>query len=289
MPEYKMRLELSRIGGDQPINIIEETVSRTSEATPQGQEALGVELAAEFRKAIRFHEHLAEIPNVQIDLIDSPSHTIDFSQWWDVRNTENLWLEISNTLIDVRFLLAQAKEYKALEPSEEEVKQERRFQALQFASIVHMDAYRKLHSEHYQLDSPVDICVESCVEKVMHWYMFAYKAGLDFEEHYYFDQGEPFEAVFKAKVNREIKKAEELGQHSIWSHITHIGEAPMRKTPGLQIADMFAWANNREAAKLSPRWQALALAMRTLMPTLWVTWDEKTLRQFYRPLKPQAI
>jgi hypothetical protein len=159
----------------------------------------------------------------------------------------------------------------------------------QFASIVHMDAYRKLHSEHYQLDSPVDICVESCVEKVMHWYMFAYKAGLDFEEHYYFDQGEPFEAVFKAKVNREIKKAEQLGQHSIWSHITHIGEAPMRKTPGLQIADMFAWANNREAAKLSPRWQALALAMRTLMPTLWVTWDEKTLRQFYRPLKPQAI
>src|SRR5437763_755081 len=117
MPEYKMRLELSRTDKDQPIQVVEETVSTVNEPEPAGEENLGVELAAEFRKAIRYYEHFSTIPNLAVSLTDSASRTVDMSQWWDIRNTENLWLEISNTLADVRFLLAQAKAYKELEPS----------------------------------------------------------------------------------------------------------------------------------------------------------------------------
>lgn len=154
----------------------------------------------------------------------------------------------------------------------------------QFACIIHMDDYRKLQSETYQLDSPVDMCNESCVERLMQWYLFEYKGGLDVEGHYYFDQGEPFEPVFKAKWHREKRKGIELNEYTIWMHITHVGESDMRKTPGLQIADMFAWANNREVAQLSERWQTLALAMRCLMPTKWITWNEEHLKRIYRPL-----
>lgn len=154
----------------------------------------------------------------------------------------------------------------------------------QFACRIHMDDYRKLQRETYQLDSPVDMCNECCVERLMEWYLREYKGGLDVEGHYYFDQGEPFEPIFKAKWLREKEKCEKLNEYTEWSHITHVGEALMRNTPGLQVADMFAWANNRELTKPNERWEALALAMRSLMPTKWITWNEETMRRIYRPL-----
>jgi hypothetical protein len=120
MPVYKMRLELSRSGAEHPIYVVEETADRDREAEPEGEENLGIELAAEFQKAMRFYEHFAAIPNVDCDLVEPRSRRIDFSQWWDVRNTESLWLEISNTLKEVRFLLGQARSYKTLEPSKDQ-------------------------------------------------------------------------------------------------------------------------------------------------------------------------
>ena len=154
----------------------------------------------------------------------------------------------------------------------------------QIACTIDMTAYRKLLGESYQLDSPVDICNECCVERMMHWYLFEYKGGFDVEASYYFDQGEPFEPVFRAKWNRELVRASELNEYTIWSHIKHVGEAIMRDTPGLQVADMLAWANNREESKVSKRYEVLALAMKRLMPSKWITWDEAKLRKIYRPL-----
>jgi len=123
MPEYRMRLEISHIGSDQPVEMIEETVSSDYEATQQGERNLRNKLAAEFRKAILYHGYFAEIPNSAIELVDSRPRKFDLmkktSEWWDVLNTQALWLEISNSLADVRFLLGQARGYKSLEPSED--------------------------------------------------------------------------------------------------------------------------------------------------------------------------
>ena len=83
-----MRLELSRTGSDQPIRTVEKLVSSDREATPEGENNLGIELAAEFRKAIHFHEYFAEIPDATVDLFDSRPRKFDFtkatSEWWDV-------------------------------------------------------------------------------------------------------------------------------------------------------------------------------------------------------------
>lgn len=152
----------------------------------------------------------------------------------------------------------------------------------QFYCTIDMSAYRKLQAETYQMDSPVDICITSCVERVMFWYLHEYK-GLDVEASYFFDQGEEFEPVFKAKWEHKLKKEQELGLASIWSHIKQVGTLNMRTTPGLQIADMLAWGNNREVT-LGKTHQHLALALRALTKTKWIKWEESNLKKRYRPL-----
>lgn len=57
----------------------------------------------------------------------------------------------------------------------------------------------------------------------------------------------------------------------------------MRVTVGLQVADMLAWGNNREAT-LGSSYQHIALTMKRLMPTKEVKWEEQNLRKRYRPL-----
>lgn len=150
----------------------------------------------------------------------------------------------------------------------------------QFSCSLKMDDYNKLLAETYQLDSPADIVATACVRKMSEWYFEHYK-GLDFESHLYFDQGEPFEEIIKAKWNRS---REGISPRYQWMHISHIGPAVMRKTPGLQIADMIAWATNRHEVKIPRRYDDLALTMRMLLPSFWVVVDERQLRRHYRPL-----
>lgn len=115
MPDY--RLELTRLSNGEPIKIDELTISINGDRSPEGEENLGIEMTAEFKKALDYGTFIDDIPDIESDLTSSPQRRIDFSQWWNVRNTENLWLEITNTLADVRFLLSQARAYKALEPT----------------------------------------------------------------------------------------------------------------------------------------------------------------------------
>lgn len=155
----------------------------------------------------------------------------------------------------------------------------------QFACTVDMKAYRKLQAESYQMDSVADICNSWCTEVVMHWYVFEYK-GVDFEAAYYFDQGEPFEPSFKAKWIRETRRERYTGNLALWSHIKCISTADMRTTPGLQIADMFAWGRNREETKPPnfKEFEPIGLALRRLAPSKVIVWDEALLKKHYRPL-----
>jgi hypothetical protein len=97
---------------------------------------------------------------------------------------------------------------------------------------VDMAAYRKLESEGYQMDSPADLCVTSCAIALFDWYLHDYH-GLDFEAEYYFDVGEPFEPILKARWEKEIEVSERTETYGFWTHIKHIGPAQMRRTPGI--------------------------------------------------------
>jgi len=110
----------------------------------------------------------------------------------------------------------------------------------QFACTIDMDAYRKLRAETYQMESPVELCIILCVDRVVFWYLHEYK-DMDLEAIYCFDQNEPFEPIFKAKWEREIERDLWIKTYSIWQHIKDVGSADMRVTVGLQVADMLAW------------------------------------------------
>jgi hypothetical protein len=152
-----------------------------------------------------------------------------------------------------------------------------------FICTVDMNAYRKLHAETYQMDAPVDLCNTGCVDRVMYWYLHQYK-GVDLNATYYFDCGEPFEPVFKAKWESEKHRDDELATNSIWSHIEQVGTRCMKDTPGIQVADMLAWASNREHAMPMQRYAHLAPVMRWLLPYKSIVWDETNLKKRFKPL-----
>jgi len=149
-----------------------------------------------------------------------------------------------------------------------------------FAISLKMSDYKKLQAETYQMDSPADLIASACVRQMTQWY-FEHYQGLDYEAHYCFDQGEPFEDIIRAKWNRARIEADPKYQ---WGHVTHIGSAPMRTTPGLQIADMIAWATNRHEVKVPQRYDTLVIGLRHLLPSMWVVVDEAQLRKNYKPL-----
>jgi Protein of unknown function (DUF3800) len=158
-----------------------------------------------------------------------------------------------------------------------------RYKYCHFSCSLKMSDYRKLRAETYQLDSPADIIASACVRKMSEWY-FEHYQGLDYEANYYFDQNEPFEDIIKAKWKRWKEEAEDMRSAHQWGHITHIGPAAMRKTPGLQIADMIAWATNRHEVKIPQRYDNFIIGLRHLLPSFWVVVDEQQLRKHYKPL-----
>ena len=139
-------MELSRLEGEHSVKITDEIVRVEPPGTPEGEENLGIELAAELRKAVRYADYFHEIPEAQHDFTESANRSIDLS-WgdltpmFDARNTENLWLEIANTLANIRFQLAQSRAYKALEPPPNPA--DRRSEQLRyyahFAKMNHLD------------------------------------------------------------------------------------------------------------------------------------------------------
>ncbi len=152
----------------------------------------------------------------------------------------------------------------------------------QFSATVNMSDYKNLLAKTYQMDSPVDLCIQGCPERIMAWYFFKYQ-GLEVEASYFFDRNEPFEPIFKAKWDRETERDRTTGGHSVWSHIVDVGSACKEKTPGIQIADLLAWGNNRQLRSYD-KFAHIATAMSVLIGSRSLVWDEQKLREKYRPL-----
>jgi len=153
----------------------------------------------------------------------------------------------------------------------------------QFTCTLDMNAYRKLHDEGYQMEAPPELLANACLDRIIQWYLFEYK-GIDLESQLFFDTGEPFEPIIHAKWEQEIEDSKRTGIFGKWSHIKYVGTAPHWITPGIQVADLAAWANSRESNEFVDSYKHLALAMRSLLPSHWAKVDERQLRRRYRPL-----
>jgi uncharacterized protein YozE (UPF0346 family) len=112
----KMHLEFLSAASDS--QSFTDYVSDERRSSDQSKESLAREMFAELRKSVSFADHWQALPDVG-DLLESASSTTrpsDAMAFIDIFNVPALWLEISNTFTNLRYVLAQAKAYKDLEP-----------------------------------------------------------------------------------------------------------------------------------------------------------------------------
>ena len=157
-----------------------------------------------------------------------------------------------------------------------------------FYCSVDLKAWRNLRAQTYQIPGPVDLCNKFCAEAVLVWYANYYPGLIrpDIDRvKYFFDRHEYFEPAFKKQWNKERDLAEETGEWSVWQLIDEVGSLDMKTTPGIHAADIVAWGMNREKfAQEGQSAKYLGQIMRQVIPSFSVTWDEKKMKEHFRPL-----
>jgi hypothetical protein len=157
-----------------------------------------------------------------------------------------------------------------------------------FYCAVDLKAWRTLRAETYPLPSPIEMCNQFCPEGVMLWHAFYYPDVIDLQNDsisYFFDKGEPFKQPFEDKWIQETKRSEETGVWSVWNRVQQVTPADMKKVPGIQAADILAWAVNREQTTAAgKKGTALRHTMMQAIPAFSVVWDEAKMRKHFKPL-----
>jgi len=158
-----------------------------------------------------------------------------------------------------------------------------------FYCAIDLEAWRKLKAETYQLPDPIELCNESCSEIIMKWYLVRYPDIISHLPalHYFFDRDEYFKQPFEDKWKAELAKLDaSKGDWSVWSLVEEVSTvADMRKVPGIQAADVLAWAVNRENTAFGDLpGVSLSHIMRSVIPSGSIVWNEAKMREKFRPL-----
>jgi len=157
-----------------------------------------------------------------------------------------------------------------------------------FYCAVDLKAWHKLRAETYPLPNPIDMCNEFCSRGVLLWYISKYPEVVNLQTDtvkYFFDKGEPFKQAFEDEWNRETKRSEDRGVWSVFNLIEQITPVEMRKVPGVQAADILAWAVNREQTSAAgKKGTMMRHIMMQVIPASSVVWDEAKIRKHYKPL-----
>jgi hypothetical protein len=118
------------------------------------------------------------------------------------------------------------------------------------AVTVVLEDYKRALNKIPDLGTVEHLCATQCAQAVFVYGIYIAKAR---RFQFYFDRGEPYYGHVKDRVDN--RKSRRLGR--AWNLVTYLGESNMRETPGLQAADLFAWAVNHHYQKASARfdWQ----------------------------------
>jgi hypothetical protein len=127
---------------------------------PAGEHRVAHHLFAEFQVAMRDYavpKHNA----VAGKWLDFPRRPIDFSDWFDVRNAQNLWLELSNLIRHVEHNLEIAQAFKNLGPPQEPSFEDD--EAINDLHFIHDRKMAALDRAVYEL-----IKVQNLVDRLLH-------------------------------------------------------------------------------------------------------------------------
>ncbi|MGH9515873.1 MAG: hypothetical protein ACRD3P_09385 [Terriglobales bacterium] len=114
----EVKIEIQFSSASNGLRAFNATIAHPGEASYEGKSNLAQVMISELRKSVSFVDHLHALPDLG-DLLHTKSPAVrpsDPMAGLDLFNVPSLWLEISNTFTDLRYVLAQAKAYKVLEP-----------------------------------------------------------------------------------------------------------------------------------------------------------------------------
>lgn len=103
-----------------------------------------------------------------------------------------------------------------------------------------------------------------------------------------FDRNEEFYLPFRNFINDQKALAERSRKNSIWQFVDGVGEADMHRTPGIQAADILAWATNREnIAVEGEEGKHIAHILRQVVMSTRKEYDRITLEREFGALRAQ--
>jgi hypothetical protein len=113
-----------------------------------------------------------------------------------------------------------------------------------FLCSIDMKAYRALEAEGALLPDCYDLCVYFSPVRILKWYMSRLNEATPRPElHYYFDAKERFKGRFEKRWIRGKKSSGRLLNQ--WHMVKTVATRDMNDTPGIQLADVLAWACHR--------------------------------------------
>jgi hypothetical protein len=146
----------------------------------------------------------------------------------------------------------------------------------QFWFTIDLEAHRRLKKEGVNLEDPLDILLD-LPKTVLNWFWVKWPGVID-SAHFVFDQGEPFKEPFEKRWNKE-KSFSLKATDYFWTLLKTVTTTDMRDTPGLQAADLVAWAANRSRMPEDRSFRLTQMVMKTIIPSVHIVWDEDKLRE----------
>lgn len=148
-----------------------------------------------------------------------------------------------------------------------------------FAVTLDMEAYKRVKEEGVFLSEPSCIVADLSAFMVLAWYT-TYYPGIICDAHYFFDADEPFEEIVKNRWNAERNNILDItAMRESWQVIKTVASKEMKKTPGLQAADLLAWASNRnlvaDEGEFGKYYQNF---LKEIVACHWLFVDEERLR-----------
>lgn len=125
-----------------------------------------------------------------------------------------------------------------------------------FACSVDVLARKRLKDEGYPVTDPAIICAENGLGRLLEWYTD--KHGIELS-YLFYDQNEPFIRSIRRRWQRAVPQRKLVTGDLFWGRIAGVLPVAMERTPGIQAADVIAWAFTRKLRNVpNDEWATLS-------------------------------
>ncbi len=149
-----------------------------------------------------------------------------------------------------------------------------------FACSVDTEALVRARAAGKRIAGIVRLCNHFCPQIVLAWYVQHYP-GLVSSANYFFDLNEPFRHHFEQVWRKKRSERFDItGNREAWKIIKSVTSVELRETPAMQVADLFAWAVNRElCAQDGEFMKHLAHIARQVIPSSTIVLNDLNIDQ----------